>query len=228
MENKAIITGMINLDHTLRGGLYPGQRYVIAGRPGMGKSAFMMQVLVGACHEPEACSAVFSLEMSAEVYKRRLLEISPLSKELLDKGQIIVDDTICIPLEEIERKCRKTKAERNLKLIAIDYFYLIGRESDIEFDDFCKMALPRLGRLAKELEVPILIELQLMKTCEYREDHHPVLEDIRWPSFFRHTEYIFMLHRDSYYDPEFKGDDKLELVVSELPYTDSFTRIIDV
>jgi replicative DNA helicase len=227
MNNKAVITGIKNLDHSLRGGLYPGQRYVIAGRPGMGKSTFMMQLLINACLETNGCGVVFSLEMSGEVYRRRLLEISPLSKELLENERLIIDDTIAITLEEIERKCRKIKSERELKLVVIDYFYLLGREPGIEFDDFCKMALPRLGRLAKELEVPILMDIQLMKSCEYRADHHPILADIRWPSFLRHTEYIFMLHRESYYEPEYEGDNRLEIVVSELPYTDFFTRTID-
>ena len=226
INNNPIITGIRPLDHVLGGGLHRGELTVVAGRLGMGKSAFMMELMLNACREEGIKATAFSLEMSRDRYKKRLMELDDKASEMLDQKKITIDDTIAITIDEIERKCREKKTMNGISLVIIDYFYLIGREQ--EFDMACRGLLSRLKRLAKEIGVAIVLDIELMKTCEYRENPHPKLQDIRWESFLRHTDYILMLHRDSYYDSEIKDKDKLEIVISELPYTDFFTRTIDV
>ena len=102
-----IITGIRPLDHVLGGGLHRGELTVVAGRPGMGKSAFMMELMLNACREEGIKATAFSLEMSRDRYKKRLMELDDKASEMLDQKKITIDDTIEITIDEIERKCRE-------------------------------------------------------------------------------------------------------------------------
>ena len=74
-KTDSIITGIRPLDHVLGGGIHRGEITVVAGRAGMGKSAFMMKLMLNACHEEAVKATVFSLEMSGDRYKTRLMEL---------------------------------------------------------------------------------------------------------------------------------------------------------
>lgn len=222
-------TGFKDLDAYLSG-LQPSDFILVAARPSMGKTAFVLNVAENVAIKQGITTAVFSLEMSDVQLVNRMLSLEStvdadkLRKGRLDsndwgklvegadsiaKSQLIIDDTPGISIAELRSKCRKYKMENNLGLVIIDYLQLMsgsGRTDSRqqEISDISRA----LKALARELDVPVVTLSQLSRAVEQRPDHRPMLSDLRESGAIEQdADVVMFLYRDDYYhkDTEIKG-----------------------
>ena len=197
-----IATGFTDLDYRTSG-LQPSDLVLIAARPSMGKTAFVLNIAQYVAFHSDMCTAIFSLEMSKEQLVNRLFSLeSRVDAQLLRTGnladadwekliegagaigrsKLIIDDTPGISIPELRSKCRKFKLEHNLKLIIIDYLQLMSgsgsRRSDSRQQEISEISRSLKG-LARELRVPVVALSQLSRQVEQRPDHRPMLSDLR-------------------------------------------------
>ncbi len=199
-EIFGVPTGLIDLDHIL-GGLQKSDLLIIAGRPGMGKTGFMLSVAKNAAQKHHKHVAVFSLEMSNEQLIQRLIaqetgidtqrlrsgklyddEWSKFNHaiEVLSDTHIWLDDTPAITPLSLRTKCRRLHMEHQLDLIIVDYLQLMAGDSRTENRVQEVSYISRnLKVLARELNVPVLVGAQLSRAVEQRADKRPVLSDLR-------------------------------------------------
>ena len=211
-------------------GLQPSDFILVAARPSMGKTAFVLNVAENVAIKQGITTAVFSLEMSDVQLVNRMLSLEStvdadkLRKGRLDsndwgklvegadsiaKSQLIIDDTPGISIAELRSKCRKYKMENNLGLVIIDYLQLMsgsGRTDSRqqEISDISRA----LKALARELDVPVVTLSQLSRAVEQRPDHRPMLSDLRESGAIEQdADVVMFLYRDDYYhkDTEIKG-----------------------
>ena len=195
-----IPTGFVDLDYKLSG-LQPSDMILVAARPSMGKTAFVLNIAQYAAFHEDMATAIFSLEMSKEQLVNRLFSLeSRVDAQLLRSGNLsdadwekliegagtigkshlIIDDTPGISISELRSKCRKYKLEHDLKLVIIDYLQLMsgsGR-SDSRQQEISDISRS-LKQLARELNVPVIALSQLSRQVEQRPDHRPMLSDLR-------------------------------------------------
>ena len=195
-----IATGFTDLDYKTSG-MQPSDLILIAARPSMGKTAFVLNIAQYVAFHSDLCTAIFSLEMSKEQLVNRLLSMeSGVDAQKLRNGNLtdsdwerlvegaegvarsnlIIDDTPGISISELRSKCRKYKLEHDLKLIIIDYLQLMsgsGR-SDSRQQEISDISRSLKG-LARELSVPVIALSQLSRQVEQRPDHRPMLSDLR-------------------------------------------------
>ena len=197
-----IATGFLDLDYKTAG-LQPSDLILVAARPSMGKTAFVLNIAQYVAFHSDLCTAIFSLEMSKEQLVNRLFslesrvdaqklrsgDLSDADWEKLIEGagtigrsKLIIDDTPGISISELRSKCRKYKLEQDLKLIIIDYLQLMsgsgGRASDSRQQEISDISRSLKG-LARELNVPVIALSQLSRAVEQRPDHRPMLSDLR-------------------------------------------------
>ncbi len=228
-------TGFYQLDE-LTSGMNPGDLIIIAGRPGMGKTAFALNVAVNACssqhHGNGYCPvAVFSLEMPKEQLAQRMLanEAKVDSKRLrqgrltqddwrnltvaagkLHELPIFIDDTAAISLLELRAKARRIRAEHGLSLIVIDYMQLMrsGSKSDSREQEISEISRT-LKALAKDLGIPIIALSQLNRAVETRsgKDKRPQLSDLRESGAIEQdADTIWFVYRDEVYNQDSTQD----------------------
>lgn len=225
-----IPTGFIDLDYRTAG-MQPSDLILVAARPSMGKTAFVLNIAqYVAFHEQLAC-AIFSLEMSKEQLVNRMFSLearvdaqalrtgnlSDADWEKLVEGagiigdsRLIIDDTPGISISELRSKCRKYKLEVGLDIIIIDYLQLMsgsGRNSDSRQQEISDISRS-LKALARELEVPVVALSQLSRAVEQRPDHRPMLSDLRESGAIEQdADVVMFIYRDDYYnkDTELKG-----------------------
>jgi replicative DNA helicase len=199
-EIMGVPTGLIDLDK-LFGGLQKSDLLIVAGRPGMGKTGFMLSVLKNAAQRYKKHVAMFSLEMSNEQLVQRLIaqetgidtqrlrtgklteEEWPLfthAMEVLAGTHVFLDDTPAITPMQLRTKCRRLHMEYELDLIIIDYLQLMSSETrnDNRVQEVSYISR-NLKVLARELNVPVLTAAQLSRAVEQRADKRPVLSDLR-------------------------------------------------
>ncbi len=226
-----IPTGFVDLDYRTAG-LQPSDLILIAARPSMGKTAFVLNIAQYVAFHENMCAAIFSLEMSKEQLVNRLFSLesrvdaqalrtgnlSDADWEQLVEGagiiggsELIIDDTPGISISELRSKCRKYKLEHDLKLIIIDYLQLMsgssGRASDSRQQEISEISRS-LKALARELNVPVIALSQLSRAVEQRPDHRPMLSDLRESGAIEQdADVVMFLYRDDYYnkDTELKG-----------------------
>ena len=228
-QNKSDITGLptgfYDLDKA-SSGLHAGEMIIIAARPGMGKTAFALNVAYNVSYKSDEAVAIFSLEMPAEQLIQRIIcSAGSLKAESLRSGSILkesseryyaaadkvskcnlyIDDTPGIRVGEIAAKCRRLKREQGLKMIVIDYLQLISgpansRESrQQEVSDISR----QLKMIARELEVPVLALSQLSRSVEKRDNKRPVLSDLRESGAIEQdADIVSFIHREDYQDPK--------------------------
>ena len=194
-ENIEIPTGFYGLDYIIKG-LKEGSLNIIASRPGMGKTTLASNIATFVAYQ-DIPVAIFNLELSKEKLLRNitastaLVDINKLntgklneddlnkvkeSKKSLEKKEIYIDDTPKMSIAEIREKSRKLKLEKNIGLIVIDYLQLIDTTSNDEQGR--TEIMTNLKRLAKELNIPILVVSQLKSKVEQREDKKLYLTDL--------------------------------------------------
>ncbi len=195
-------TGLAKLDE-MTAGLKGGELIIIAGRPGMGKTAFALNIAVTACQSRNVPVAVFSLEMRKEELARRLL----CSEAKVDGGRmrtgmlsrddwsrlagaagpltelpLFIDDTAAVTLMQVRGKARRLRAEHGLGMIVIDYLQLMrsGVKNDNREQEISEISRS-LKALSKELDVPVIALSQLNRGVETRpgKDKRPQLADLR-------------------------------------------------
>ena len=225
-----IPTGFVDLDYRTAG-LQPSDLILIAARPSMGKTAFVLNMAQYVAFHEDMCTAIFSLEMSKEQLVNRLFSLeSHVDAQALRTGNLsdadwekliegagvignshlIIDDTPGISIAEMRSKCRKYKLEHDLKLIIIDYLQLMsgsGKSSDSRQQEISDISRALKG-LARELSVPVIALSQLSRAVEQRPDHRPMLSDLRESGAIEQdADVVMFIYRDDYYnhDSEEKG-----------------------
>ena len=233
-----IATGFIDLDYKTAG-MQPSDLILIAARPSMGKTAFVLNIAQHVAFKLNQTIAVFSLEMSKEQLVNRLfsLESRVDSQHLrtgnltdaewekliegagvIGKSNLIIDDTPGISVPELRSKCRKYKLEHNLSLIVIDYLQLMtgsGRGSDSRQQEISDISRS-LKALARELNVPVVALSQLSRAVEQRPDHRPMLSDLRESGAIEQdADVVMFIYRDEYYNKDSENKGIAEIIIAK-------------
>lgn len=239
-KNKVsgIESGFIDLDNKISG-LNPSDLIIVAARPAMGKSAFVLNIANFVAMHMKTPVMIFSLEMSKEQMVSRILssesEIDSMklrnanfdSEDWLKLGEtsgklsdvpLYIDDTPGLSASELRAKCRKAKLEKNIGLVIIDYLQLMESKSrgntsrQQEISDISRS----LKILAKELKVPVIALSQLSRATESRTDHRPMLSDLRESGAIEQdADIVMFLHREDYYDPETEKKNVAEVIIAK-------------
>ncbi len=232
-----IPTGFIDLDYRTAG-MQPSDLVLIAARPSMGKTAFVLNIAQNVAFKEGLPVAVFSLEMSKEQLINRMfsLESSVDAQKLrtgslndqewerllesagvIGRSKLIIDDTPGISIAEMRSKCRKYKLEQGLSMIIIDYLQLMsgsGR-SDSRQQEISDISRS-LKALARELSVPVLALSQLSRAVEQRPDHRPMLSDLRESGAIEQdADVVMFIYRDDYYDHDSKDKGISEIIIAK-------------
>ncbi|GAF41938.1 replicative DNA helicase [Agrilactobacillus composti DSM 18527 = JCM 14202] len=242
-EITGLPTGYKELDK-ITAGLHEDELIILAARPGVGKTAFALNIAQNIGTKIDTSIALFSLEMGAEQLVNRMLcaEGSIESNHLrtgqlndeewnnlivamgsLSKAQIYIDDTPGVRIAEIRAKCRRLAKEKgNLGLIVIDYLQLIEGSGQENRQQEVSAISRSLKKLAKELHVPVIALSQLSRGVEQRQDKRPVLSDIRESgSIEQDADIVAFLYRDDYYrDSEEDGDGGNSYTQADQPVSD--------
>ncbi len=227
-------TGFSKLDQ-ITSGLNKSDLIIVAARPGMGKSAFALNVATNMCKRINKEVAIFSLEMGKEQMVTRMLSSESLvSNGVLRSGNlevedwnklaegaaslsempIYIDDTAGVTVPQMKAKLRRM---RNLGLVVIDYLQLMESASKHtnrvnEVSEITR----QLKLMAKELNVPIICLSQLARGPENRQDHRPMLADLRESgSIEQDADIVLFLYRDGYYNEELENQSEAECIVSK-------------
>ena len=229
-----IPTGFIDLDYRTAG-LQPSDLILIAARPSMGKTAFVLNIAQYVAFHEHMCTAIFSLEMSKEQLVTRMLSAESLvTSDHLIKGNIdekdweklaqgadrmagmnlYLDDTAGITVVQMKAKLRRLK---NVGLVIIDYLQLMNSSKRIDnrVNEISEMTR-NLKIMAKELNVPIIVLSQLARSAEKKDDKRPMLSDLRDSgSIEQDADIVLFLYRDSYYNKEAEDQRACKCIVAK-------------
>lgn len=228
-------TGFHDLDRRLTG-LNKSDLILIAARPGMGKTAFALNVALYAAKHTDKDVVLFQLEMSRDQLASRLLsqeavidsqklktgELEPddwtkiaRAANALAKTHIYVDDNPAITVAEIKAKCRRLGD--NLGLIVIDYLQLMqsGKRSESRVNEIGEISRA-MKIMAKELNVPVICLSQLSRAVEKREDKRPMLSDLRESGAIEQdADIVLFIYRDEYYDNDSEEKNNAEIIIAK-------------
>ncbi len=234
-----IPTGFIDLDYKLSG-LQRSDLVLIAARPSMGKTAFVLNIAQHVAFRQNRSVAIFSLEMSKEQLVNRLLSLeSHVDAQLLrtgnlkdtdweklieaagriGKSKLIIDDTSGISIAELRSKCRKYKLEMGLDLIIIDYLQLMsgsgGRSNESRQQEISEISRSLKG-LAREMNVPVIALSQLSRAVESRTDKRPMLSDLRESGAIEQdADVVMFIYREDYYIPDTEDKNIAEIIIAK-------------
>ncbi|HHZ13525.1 MAG TPA: replicative DNA helicase [Clostridiales bacterium] len=232
-----IPTGFTDFDQKTSG-LQPSDFILVAARPSMGKTSFVLNIAQHAALHENVPVAIFSLEMSREQLVQRMLS-SEANVELqkirtgdlderewiklveaagpLSQAPIYIDDTPGISAMEIRSKARRLKMEKGLGMIIIDYLQLMTGRGRVENRQQEISEISRsLKALARELSVPVVTLSQLSRAPEARTDHRPMLSDLRESGAIEQdADVVVFIYRDEYYNPDTEKKNIAELIISK-------------
>lgn len=227
-------TGFAALDSIITG-LNRTDLILVAARPGMGKTAFGLNIAANVATKTGKQVAVFSLEMGKEQLVTRLLSSEALiqsgslrtgnlkpddwvklamSAQVLSQAPIYIDDTPGITVAEMKAKLRRF---RDLGLVVIDYLQLMstGKRSENRVQEVSEITRS-LKIMAKELNVPVITLSQLSRGPESRTDHRPMLSDLRESgSIEQDADIVMFLYREAYYNRECEEQNTAECIVAK-------------
>ena len=242
-KNKGVVTGIptgfIDLDYKLSG-LQPSDLVLVAARPSMGKTAFVLNIAQHVAFKKEKGVAVFSLEMSKEQLVNRLFALeSQVDSQMLRTGNLkdsdwekliegagiigrsnlIIDDTPSISVSELRSKCRKYKLEHNIELVIIDYLQLMmgsaGKRQESRQQEISEISRS-LKALARELNVPVVALSQLSRAVESRPDKRPTLSDLRESGAIEQdADVVMFIYRDEYYNKDSDKKRQAEIIIAK-------------
>ncbi|HIE25468.1 MAG TPA: replicative DNA helicase [Anaerolineales bacterium] len=236
-EIFGVPTGFLDLDKLL-GGLQASDLLIIAGRPGQGKSGFLMSVAKNASVLHKKHVAVFSLEMSNEqVAQRMISQETGIDSQRLRTGKLtddewpkfiqsiemfsgttmFLDDTPAVSPLQLRTKCRRLHMEYGLDLIVIDYLQLMSGDtrSNNRVQEVSYISRS-LKVLAKEINVPVLTAAQLSRAIEQRSDKRPVLSDLRESgSLEQDADIVMFIYRPDQYEEETNKQNVAEIIVAK-------------
>lgn len=228
-------TGLTDLDKML-GGLQRSDLIVIAGRPGMGKTALAIQIAKNTATAHRARGLVFSLEMSTKQLMQRMVSQDikvPTNRirngdfnedewtnfvgatSALSALPITVNDTPAITVSAIRAAALRQQAMHGLDLIVIDYLQIMGgdKRSENRVREISEMTM-QLKTLARELNIPIILLSQLSRAVESRADRRPVLSDLRDSgSIEQDADVVIFVYREEEYNPDTERPSIMDLII---------------
>ena len=233
-----VATGFLDLDYRTAG-MQPSDLILVAARPSMGKTAFVLNIAQYVAFKQAKTVAIFSLEMSKEQLVNRLFSMESKvdsqhlrtgnlsdveweklieSAGAIGKSNLIIDDTPGISISELRSKCRKYKLEHNLEMIIIDYLQLMsgsGRSTDSRQQEISDISRS-LKALARELHVPVIALSQLSRAVEQRPDHRPMLSDLRESGAIEQDADVFLfIYSDYYYNKDTEKKGIAEIIIAK-------------
>lgn len=234
-----VATGFTDLDYRTSG-FQPSDFILIAARPSMGKTAFVLNVVHHVAVKKGVPCMIFSLEMSKEQLVNRMLSMeSRVDSQTLRTGtltdsdwdkvvegigvignsKLLIDDTPGISITELRSKCRKAKLEFGLGLVIIDYLQLMSGNSSKNSDNR-QQEISEISRslkaLARELNAPVVALSQLSRACETRQDHRPMLSDLRESGAIEQdADVVMFLYRDDYYNKDTELKNVAEVIIAK-------------
>lgn len=233
-----VATGFLDLDYRTAG-MQPSDLILVAARPSMGKTAFVLNVAQYVAFKQDKTVAIFSLEMSKEQLVNRLFSMESKvdsqhlrtgnlsdaeweklieSAGVIGKSHLIIDDTPGISISELRSKCRKYKLEHNLEMVIIDYLQLMsgsGRSTDSRQQEISDISRS-LKALARELHVPVIALSQLSRAVEQRPDHRPMLSDLRESGAIEQdADVVMFIYRDDYYNKDTEKKGIAEIIIAK-------------
>lgn len=242
-KNKGTVTGIptgfIDLDYKLSG-LQPSDLVLVAARPSMGKTAFVLNIAQYMAFKKDKGVAIFSLEMSKEQLVNRLFSLeSQVDAQalrtgnmkdsdwekliegagIIGKSNLIIDDTPGISVSELRSKCRKYKLEHGLDIVIIDYLQLmtgsVGKNSESRQQEISEISRSLKG-LARELNVPVVALSQLSRAVESRPDKRPILSDLRESGAIEQdADVVMFIYRDEYYNKDSEFKKQAEIIIAK-------------
>ena len=242
-KNKGTVTGIptgfIDLDYKLSG-LQPSDLILVAARPSMGKTAFVLNIAQYIAFKKNKAVAIFSLEMSKEQLVNRLFSLeSQVDAQslrtgnmkdsdwekliegagVIGKSKLIIDDTPGISISELRSKCRKYKLEHGLDIVIIDYLQLmtgsVGKSSESRQQEISEISRA-LKELARELNVPVIALSQLSRAVESRPDKRPMLSDLRESGAIEQdADVVMFIYRDEYYNKDSEFKKQAEIIIAK-------------
>ena len=236
-EILGVPTGFIDLDKLL-GGLQKSDLIIIAGRPGAGKTGFLLNVAKHAAQTHRKRVAIFSLEMSNEQLVQRLIaQETAIDSQRLRLGEVrddelplfvqavnvlsdipmFLDDTPALTPLQLRAKCRRLDQEYGLDLVVVDYLQLMQGEGRSENRVQEVSYISRnLKALARELNVPVLTGAQLSRAVEQRTDKRPVLSDLRESgSLEQDADIVMFIHRPDMYERDSGKTNLADIIVAK-------------
>ena len=232
-------TGFRDLD-AKTAGLQKSDLILIAARPAMGKTAFVLNIAEYVALHSNSTIALFSLEMSKEQLVKRMLAMNSMvdsqkirtgdledddwdklvgSVRKIGNSNLVIDDTSGITASELRSKCRKLKIEQGLDLVIIDYLQLMTgagkRKSDSRQQEISDISRS-LKVMARELDVPVIALSQLSRAVESRPDKRPMLSDLRESGAIEQdADIVMFIYRDEYYNPDSEKKNLAEVIVAK-------------
>ena len=230
-------TGFIDLDYKTAS-FQNSDLILIAARPSMGKTAFVLNIAEYMAFHSNETVAIFSLEMSKEQLVNRLFSLEShveaqnlrtgnLSDSdwsslieaagIIGKSNLIIDDTPGISVANLRSKCRKYKLEHNLGIIMIDYLQLMtgSRKAESRQQEISDISRS-LKEIARELQVPVVALSQLSRAVEQRPDHRPMLSDLRESGAIEQdADVVMFLYRDDYYNHDTDKKNVAEVIIAK-------------
>ena len=232
-------SGFTDLDYKTAG-FHNSDLVLIAARPAMGKTAFVLNIAEYMAFRSNKCVAIFSLEMSKEQLVNRLLSMESHvdsqhirtgnmtemdwenlieSAGVVGRSRLIIDDTPGITIQELRSKCRKYKMEHGLDIIMIDYLQLMsgsgGKSSESRQQEISEISRS-LKALARELDVPVIALSQLSRAVESRPDHRPMLSDLRESGAIEQdADMVMFIYRDDYYNKDTEKKGISEIIIAK-------------
>jgi len=219
-----VATGFIDLDY-MTAGMQPSDLVLIAARPSMGKTAFVLNIAEHAALKLRVPTVIFSLEMGGKQITNRILamnarvdaqkmRVGNLSEAdwasvhesaiAIAEAPIIIDDTPGITISEMRSKCRQYKYEKGVGMIIIDYLQLMsaGHKTQSREQEISEISRS-LKSLARELNCPVLACSQLSRAVEQRPDKRPMMSDLRESGAIEQdADVIMFIYRDEYYNKD--------------------------
>ena len=236
-EIYGVPTGFVDLDKMLSG-LQPSDLLIIAGRPGQGKTGFLLSIARNASLTHKKHVAIFSLEMSNEQVVQRLiaqetgidsqrLRTGKLQEnewplfthaiEVMSDTHIFLDDTPAITPLQLRTKCRRLHLEHHLDLVILDYLQLMGGDTHTENRVQEVSYISRnLKVMARELNVPVIAAAQLSRAVEQRSDKRPVLSDLRESgSLEQDSDIVMFIYRPDQYEKDTVKQNVAEIIIAK-------------
>ena len=232
-----IPSGFTDLD-SMTAGFQNSDFILVAARPSMGKTAFVLNIAEYMAVKKEKAVAIFSLEMSEEQLVNRMLSLESKVKannirvgDLQDEEwaklieaagvigdtRLLIDATPGISIAEMRSKCRKYKLEYGLDIIIIDYLQLMSGSGRSESRQQEISEISRsLKALARELNVPVIALSQLSRAVEQRTDHRPMLSDLRESGAIEQdADMVMFIYRDDYYNKDTERQNIAEIIIAK-------------
>lgn len=232
-----IATGFYDLDYKTAG-LQKSDLILVAARPSMGKTAFVLNVAEFVALKSKVPTAIFSLEMSRVQLVNRILSMnSKVDAQAMRTGNLkdddwmhlmesatfvgdsplIIDDTPGISIGELRSKCRKFKTEKNLGLVIIDYLQLMtaGKKTESRQLEISEISRS-LKALAREIECPVIALSQLSRAVESRDDKRPMLSDLRESGAIEQdADVVMFIYREDYYKKDTENKNMAEIIIAK-------------